>query len=178
MISSSSMHEARHSKQVFWDNPEGWGEGSGRDVQDGETHMHPWVIHVEVWQNPPQSCKEIILQLKLIYQLKKKILSLNLSQLLWNSFWKSICHSSYKQQTFIKQFIQNMCLSLVWLCVNLWTVAHQNSLSVGFCRQEYWSGLLCPSLGNLPHPGINPHPLPLLHISSIIFYASKNKFNT
>ena len=34
-----------------------------------------------------------------------------------------------------------------------WTVAHQASLSVGFCRQEYWSGL--PSLpGDLPNPGI------------------------
>jgi len=45
------MHEAGHSKLVLWDNPEGWGgEGEGRGIQDGETHMQPWLIHVDVWQ--------------------------------------------------------------------------------------------------------------------------------
>ena len=37
-----------------------------------------------------------------------------------------------------------------------WTVAHQASLSVGLPRQEYWSGLLFPSLEDLPKPGIKP----------------------
>ena len=36
------------------------------------------------------------------------------------------------------------------------TVAHQAPLSVGFSRQEYWSGLPFPSLGDLPNPGIEP----------------------
>ena len=36
------------------------------------------------------------------------------------------------------------------------TVAHQVSLSVGFPRQEYWSGLPFLSLGDLPDPGIEP----------------------
>ena len=44
----------------------------------------------------------------------------------------------------------------VQLCVTLWTVARQAPLSTGFCRQEYWSGLLCPSSGDLPDPGIEP----------------------
>ena len=35
-----------------------------------------------------------------------------------------------------------------------WTVACQAPLSVGFPRQEYWSGLLFPSPGDLPNPGI------------------------
>ena len=35
-----------------------------------------------------------------------------------------------------------------------WTVAHQTPLSMGFPRQEYWSGLPFPTLGDLPHPGI------------------------
>ena len=35
-----------------------------------------------------------------------------------------------------------------------WTVAHQASLSIGFSRQEYWSGLPCPSPDDLPTPGI------------------------
>ena len=37
-----------------------------------------------------------------------------------------------------------------------WTAAHQAPLSMGFSRQEYWSGLPCPSPGHLPHPGIEP----------------------
>ena len=39
---------------------------------------------------------------------------------------------------------------------NLWTVAHQAPLSMGFSRQEYWSGLSCPPPGDLPQPGIKP----------------------
>ena len=45
-------------------------------------------------------------------------------------------------------------LSHVQLFANLWSVAHQASLSMGFFRQEYWIGLPCPSLGDLPDPGI------------------------
>ena len=37
-----------------------------------------------------------------------------------------------------------------------WTAAHQTRLSMGFCRQEYWSGLPFPSPGGLPDPGIEP----------------------
>ena len=34
------------------------------------------------------------------------------------------------------------------------TIAHQAPLSMGFARQEYWSGLSFPPPGNLPYPGI------------------------
>ena len=37
-----------------------------------------------------------------------------------------------------------------------WAVAPQAPLSVGFFRKEYWSGLPCPSPGDLPDPGIEP----------------------
>ena len=37
-----------------------------------------------------------------------------------------------------------------------WTVAHQAPLSMGFLRQDYWSGLPFPSPGDLPDPGIKP----------------------
>ena len=40
--------------------------------------------------------------------------------------------------------------------VTPWTVTHQDPLSLGFSRQEYWSGLPFPSPGGLPHPGIEP----------------------
>ena len=51
-------------------------------------------------------------------------------------------------------------LSRVQLFVTWWTVAHQAPLSMGFSRQEYWSGLPCPPPGDLPNPGIkfsSPH---------------------
>ena len=61
------------------------------------------------------------------------------------------------------------CLTLVIL----WTVACQAPLSVGFPRQEHWSGLLFSSPGNLPDPRIEPmspalqaDSLPLNHLGS------------
>ena len=47
-------------------------------------------------------------------------------------------------------------LSRVRLFATPWTVAYQASLSLGFSRQEYWSGLPFPSPGALPDPGIKP----------------------
>ena len=42
------------------------------------------------------------------------------------------------------------------LFATLWTVAYQAPPSMGFSRQEYWSGLPFPSPGDLPDPGIEP----------------------
>ena len=49
--------------------------------------------------------------------------------------------------------------SHVRLFVTLWTVAHQPPLSLGFSRQEYWSGVAMPSLEDLPNPGTEPASL-------------------
>ena len=49
--------------------------------------------------------------------------------------------------------------SFLWLFVTLWAVAHQAPLSMGFSRQEYWSGLPCPSPGDLPNLGTEPASL-------------------
>ena len=46
--------------------------------------------------------------------------------------------------------------SHVLLFVTPWTVAHQAPLSMGFSRQEHWSGLPFPPPGDLPDPGIQP----------------------
>ena len=45
-------------------------------------------------------------------------------------------------------------LPCVWLFAMLWTAAHQSSLSMGFSKQEYWSGLPRPAPGDLHDPGI------------------------
>ena len=59
------MHETGRSGPVHWDDSEGWdGEGGKREVRDSGAHVHPWLIHVDVWQKPPQYYKVISLQLK------------------------------------------------------------------------------------------------------------------
>ena len=47
-------------------------------------------------------------------------------------------------------------LSRVRLLATPWTAAYQAPPSMGFSRQEYWSGLPCPPPGDLPDPGIKP----------------------
>ena len=51
-----------------------------------------------------------------------------------------------------------------------WTVAHQAPLSMGFSRQEYWSGLPCPPPGDIPDLEIEPAPLvsPTLQADSLL----------
>ena len=47
-------------------------------------------------------------------------------------------------------------LSCVRLFATTWTIAYEAPPSMGFSRQEHWSGLLFPSPGDLPNPGIEP----------------------
>jgi len=47
-------------------------------------------------------------------------------------------------------------LSRVHLFATQWTIAYQAPPSMGFSRQEYWSGLPFPSPEDLPNPGIEP----------------------
>ena len=54
----------------------------------------------------------------------------------------------------MKVKVKSLCR--VRLFATPWTVAYQAPLSMGFSRQEYWSGLLFPSAGDLPGPGIKP----------------------
>ena len=58
-------------------------------------------------------------------------------------------------------------LSCVLLFATSWTIAYQAPLSMGFSRQEYWSGLPFPSPGDLPNPGIEPGS-PALHIDALL----------
>ena len=57
-------------------------------------------------------------------------------------------------------------LSRVQLFVTPWTVAYQASLSMGFSRHEYWSGLPLPSPGDLPDPGVESR-FPALQADSL-----------
>ena len=64
------------------------------------------------------------------------------------------------------------CFSRVRLFATPWTVALQAPLSVGFSRQENWSGLPFPTLGDLPNPGIEPMSLTFPALASGFFTTS------
>ena len=57
------------------------------------------------------------------------------------------------ESAFVSNTITSVNCSVMSDSVTPWTVASQVPLSMGFSRQEYWNGLLFPSLGDLPNPG-------------------------
>ena len=68
--------------------------------------------------------------------------------------------------TFVKGcYVPSNCVpvykvaSVMFNSVTPWTAACQAPLSMGFSREEYWSGLPCPSPGGLPDPGMEPASL-------------------
>ena len=73
--------------------------------------------------------------------------------------------------------------SHVRLCATLWTVARQAPTSMGFSRQEYWSGLPLPPPGDLPNPEIKPASLTSPALAGgffttsaiVIYYVAKNQ---
>ena len=52
------------------------------------------------------------------------------------------------------------------------TIARQAPLSMGFPRQEFWSGLPCPQPGDLPNPGIKPVPPASPVLAGMLFTTS------
>ena len=91
-------------------------------------------------------------------------LSLNLVNFALNSHWSTV-HPSYLTTSSTVKDLHRVSpppgslpsSGLIKSCPTLatpWTVACQAPLYVGFSRQEYWSGLLFPSPGALPDPGI------------------------
>ena len=75
------------------------------------------------------------------------------------SFKNTFYHSLYKDAKNAVQFSSSLFSSVsVRLFVTPWTAAHHPPPSMGFSRQEYWSGLPLPSPGDLPDPGIKPRP--------------------
>ena len=68
--------------------------------------------------------------------------------------------------------VAKSCLTLV----TPWTVACQAPLSMGFSRQEYWSGLLFPSPGDPPNLGIEPRS-PVLQVDSLLIEPPGNPYN-
>jgi len=76
---------------------------------------------------------------------------------------------------FIWVFSVMLCAKPLQLCPALppdGLVARQAPLSMGFSRQEYWSGLSCPPLGELPHPKMKLTSLMSLALTGRFFTTS------
>ena len=77
----------------------------------------------------------------------------------YSSLKAQILHQMLLDKWFQTSFIL-VCVCLVASVVSdpaiLWTAARRAPLSMGFSRQEYGSGLPCPSPGDLPHSGMEP----------------------
>ena len=87
------------------------------------------------------------------------------TSILWHSvFFMKKIHDRYFliQDLLFQNPLKVKVKSLsVRLFATPWTVTHQAPPSIGFSRQEYWSGLPFPSPGYLPDPGIEPRSPPL-----------------
>ena len=74
---------------------------------------------------------------------------------IWEAPWGLV--SAYKMLAENEKKVKEVKpFSRVQLFATPWTVAYQVPPSMGFSRQEYWSGLPFPSPGDLPDPGIKP----------------------
>ena len=83
---------------------------------------------------------------------------------------ESACNAGSTLKMKVKSF------SRIWLSATQWTVAHQAPMSMGFSRQEYWTGLPFPSSGGLPNPGIQVGS-PTLRADSLLFWVTRESWH-
>ena len=110
------------------------------------SNYHPW------WHRRESMSKTKYLKIRWLWHLIT--LGTMVITKLWLELVISHCSLVFKVCTYVLS-----CFSRVRLFATLWTVACQAPLSMGFPRQEYWSGLPFPPPGDLPDPGIKPTSL-------------------
>ena len=91
----------------------------------------------------------------------------------WNIPWFSALSTASTSADFLLTCVLSR-FSRVRLFVTLWAVARQAPLSMGFSKQEYWSGLQFPSPGDLSNPGIEPRSL----VSASRFFTTSATWET
>ena len=106
--------------------------------------------------------------------------------------WNDVCaYLFFSRQTMIKSLLgcqrdmithfkerkKVKSLSHVWLFATPWTVTHQTPPSMGFSRQQYWSGFPFSSPGDLPNPGLETRS-PTLQADAFTVWATRDKPST
>ena len=133
-------HCSRAAKRLKASNPEGWKEErTPCDISVASRHAFMTYRAARLTEiRHPCDRHHLVPWAYLQELLKTNTLSLLYSP----SFQNNVC--------VLSRFSHVRCFA------TLWTVACQAPLSMGFSRQEYWSGLPCPPSGDLPNPGIKP----------------------
>ena len=89
--------------------------------------------------------------------IKEKLINKTTSKLKCSAFQKTLLRERENSYRLGKDICRRVCvLSHVQLFATPWTVAQKAPLSMGFSRQEYWSGFPFPTPEDLPNPGIEP----------------------
>ena len=127
-----------------------WNQGCRRN-----TNNLRYADDTTLWQKVKRNLKSLLMKVK--EESEKVGLRLNIQKT------KLMASSPILRGCVLSRF------SCVCLFVTPWTVAHQAPLSMGFCRQEYWSGLSFPSPGIFPTQRSNPG---LLHCRHILHHLS------
>ena len=109
-----------------------------------------WLNHIWLFATPWTAVRQASLSMTI----SRSLLKLMSIESVMPSNQLILCRSLSPPPIFMKVKVKS--LSRVQLFATPWTVAHQAPLSMGFSRQEYWSGLPFPSPGDLPDPGIKP----------------------
>ena len=94
------------------------------------------------------------------------------SNRLYTAYFKNLAYKNQYLNISTQESFLRSHFSRARLFASLWMVACQAPLSVGFSRQEYWSGLPCPPPGDLPDPGIKPMSLLSLALAGRFFITS------
>ena len=130
------------------------------------------------WHETLYCLMTIFMRLNIQHCLRQTSLALKLlDKTFWTAVWSSmVSRSHWNSRRYMWKFFSSACVlsrfSHVWLCVTLSTIGLQTPLSMGFSRQEWWSGLPWPSPGDLSDPGIEPVSLMTPALAGELFTAS------
>ena len=145
---------ATHSSVLAWRIP-GTGEPGGLPSMGSHRVGHDWSdLAISNFTLPTRSSQNSWWFNNRLSETGTKWLHLTAESRIW-----LILIRKFKKENLVL-FNNNWSeVKVIQLCPTLataWTLAHQTPLSMGFSRQEYWSGLPFPSPGDLPSPGIEP----------------------
>ena len=113
-------------------------QGKSKNTGVGSLSLLQWIFPTQEFYQGLLHCRQIL------YQLSSQGSPWTINVMMsWWTLKPHIC--SYKTILCVCVLVTQLCPTLV----TQWTVAHQSSLSMGFSRQEYWSGLLFPSPDNI-----------------------------